>query len=165
MKIVPWRDSQDLSYVTSIIDSFDFDATLKAQLLANLRRELRELGGNRTVLVARSAGQWVGTLQVLWREADQDPTLANGADTAHLHGLWVAVPHQRRGHARGLISHAEAMVAAAGFTTLTLGVDGDNPGARRLYESMRYAEFRREPGRTPDAPLILMRKPLPLTKP
>jgi RimJ/RimL family protein N-acetyltransferase len=61
-------------------------------------------------------------------------------------GMFVVASHRRRGHARALV---EAAIAHArgwpGVSELQLSVSETTPGARRLYESLGFVAWGREP--------------------
>jgi ribosomal protein S18 acetylase RimI-like enzyme len=66
-----------------------------------------------------------------------------GADSIGI--LWalrVFIPYQNLGIGTRLIVSAESILKAKGFRTSQIGVEKDNPRARRLYERMGYQVIR-----------------------
>jgi GNAT superfamily N-acetyltransferase len=55
--------------------------------------------------------------------------------------LEVVAVLRNRGYGTALIRAAEALVRSRGHARITLGVGVGNPGARRLYERLGYAEW------------------------
>ncbi len=96
--------------------------------------------GRRLICVAEVDGRTVGSVQVLW-DSD-DPELADGRDLAHLSDLVVAAPFRRRGIARQLAEHVEAIARAHGYRVMTLDVDQSAPGTQQLYERWGYVYYR-----------------------
>lgn len=102
----------------------------------------------------------MATGQLVLKNADNDPELADGHRIAHVHNLWVRRDLGGKGFAREMMAALEAQAADLGFELLTLGVDDFNERAWRLYVSLGFEEFKREAGRSPEEQLILMRKPI-----
>jgi ribosomal protein S18 acetylase RimI-like enzyme len=61
-----------------------------------------------------------------------------GDRTAVLIAAFVAQALRGRGIGTELMRRAEETVCSRGFTTIVLGVEDSNPGARRLYERLGY---------------------------
>ena len=99
-------------------------------------------------------------VQLIIKNADNDPDLADGNQIAHIHDLRVRSDLQGKGFGKALIKHLEVESYLRGIKLLTLGVDSWNSRAIRFYENLGYAKFKEEPGRTEDEICYFMRKPL-----
>jgi GNAT superfamily N-acetyltransferase len=98
-----------------------------------------------TVIGAEVDGALVGKLELFlgWKSISQRFGLIR---------RFVVHPDWRgRGVGHRLLAAAEEEARRAGCAFLELSVDEENPGARRLYDSIGFAEDRRE---------IILRKPL-----
>lgn len=114
--------------------------------------------GARCLLVARSGGRIVGTVQLV---LDMPP---NGAHRADLVKLLVHPAHRRHGIARRLMEAAHAQARAAGRTLLVLDTVSGSP-AEGLYRSLGYQRCGQIPGyarstRGTMEPTTVMYKPL-----
>ncbi|WP_395822632.1 GNAT family N-acetyltransferase [Collimonas sp.] len=89
------------------------------------------VSGGRRLLVARVAGQVVGTVQVLLA------TPANGSHRAEISKLLVHPDARRQGVARSLMQQAEAVARAEGRSLLTLDTRTGDAG-ESLYRSLGY---------------------------
>jgi GNAT superfamily N-acetyltransferase len=98
-----------------------------------------------TVIAAEVDGELIGKLELFlaWKSAH--------ARFGVIRRFVVAPEWRGRGVGHRLLAAAEEEARRAGCTFLELSVDEDNPGARRLYAGIGYAEDRRE---------IILRKPL-----
>jgi ribosomal protein S18 acetylase RimI-like enzyme len=90
--------------------------------------------GDGLFLLAHRAGQIVGHSMVL-RQSKYAEVRAD-VDPVEINGLHAYAPNQGVGTA--LIAAAEAAAVEWGRPVIGLGVDLDNPGARRLYERLGY---------------------------
>ena len=95
-------------------------------------------GGERVLLVARQAGELVGTVQLVLEHR------ANGRHRAEVSKLLVHPEARRLGVARGLMLALEALARARGRSLLLLDTrTGD--AAERLYLSLGYQLFGQVP--------------------
>lgn len=67
----------------------------------------------------------------------------SAADEGEILNLGVAAAHRRHGIGRELVERALAELAARGARTVYLEVRASNSAARRLYESLGFAEVGR----------------------
>jgi ribosomal protein S18 acetylase RimI-like enzyme len=146
--------------LAAILEPFNIDEDCRDAALGNFREEISEIGDNRIILVGEIAGNPAATGQLVLKNADNDPELADGRRIAHVHRLWVRKDLQRRGLAKAMMRRLEEKAGALGYQTLTVGVDDYNTAAIALYRALGYAEFKREEGRSHGEQLLLMRKML-----
>lgn len=144
----------DIAY--SILSSEKDHRNSKERLL----RELDELGNNRDFFVKIKNKKPLAMIQLIYRNADNDPELANGTNIAHIHDLEVRKEMQNQGIGREVVKFIELYAKEHKITILTLGVDSFNIIAIKLYESMGYIKFKEEEGRTADEKLYLLKKEL-----
>jgi ribosomal protein S18 acetylase RimI-like enzyme len=147
-----------LDFIEEILGTFVFDDAHRDIVLGNFRGEIGEIGSNRIIFVGRIDGRAAATGQLVLKNADNDPELADGHRIAHVHNVWVRKDLGGRGLARAMMATLEARAAELGFELLTLGVDDFNERAWRLYKYLGFEEFKREVGRSAEEQLILMRK-------
>lgn len=114
--------------------------------------------GKRVVLLARHEGDVVGTVQVVWENADEEPAL-QAPGNAVIHHLRTRPGFEGRGIGRRLIEDAEHRARRRGMARVALGVEPDNARAVRLYQSLGYEEFYRYRGEDDEA-ILGMRKAL-----
>ncbi len=98
--------------------------------------------GQRTILLAKAGDAIVGTVQVVWENVDEEPTL-QAPQAAVIYHLRTHPDHQGKGIGKQLIDAAEQLVMTRGKTRVTLGVEPENTRARRLYQKWGYSEFHR----------------------
>lgn len=65
--------------------------------------------------------------------------------TAELKRIWTDRRHRRRGHARALVAHLEAEIAARGYSRIYLTTGDRQPEAEALYLSMGYTRLAEPP--------------------
>ncbi|MEV0719805.1 GNAT family N-acetyltransferase [Asanoa sp. NPDC050611] len=122
-------------------DQLDDLAALLGQrqfFASKLAAQARALG---VLLVGRLDGAAVGNVWVSFSpapEAEVNEFLPGVPMLVHLEVLSV---FRNRGLGTSLIRAAEDLVRARGHARISLGVGIDNPGARRLYERLGYAEW------------------------
>lgn len=89
------------------------------------------------VLVAEIDG---GVAAVLWAEIAnrRQSDLAQPRRRLHVHQLVVAEPARRRGLARALLGHLEALAAREGFDGVTLDTRAENAAARLAFRRLGY---------------------------
>ncbi len=151
--------ASDLRYFVEIL-SEDLDADELTDARNTVTREFLEIGSNRDIYILFQESAPLAVVQVILNHADDDPDLADGRTTAHIHHLRVRKQHRRLGIGRQLMSDIESRYREHGFRQLTLGVDNWNDPAIRFYNSLGYRVFKTEAGRTPDEIVFYMRKEL-----
>ena len=100
----------------------------------SFRRFIRS--GGASLRVVRADGEVAGYALVLFR---------SNALVARLYSLAVGKDHQGQGIGSALIEDAERIARERGAARLRLEVREDNPGARRLYESLGFRLIGRRP--------------------
>jgi ribosomal protein S18 acetylase RimI-like enzyme len=75
------------------------------------------------------------------------PELADGIRRAYIYGFRVQAAYQGRGVGTRMMQAAEGDLLQRGYQLVTLNVNRDNPGARRLYERLGYRVVAAEEGR------------------
>jgi mycothiol synthase len=80
-------------------------------------------------------GSIAGTCHAMFALDDRNP---DGQPRAWISNLTVDPAHRNRGLARHLLAAAIADLRARGATSITLGVDADNPAPFRLYQSVGF---------------------------
>lgn len=145
----------------SILDS-DFleDNEEKSILLKHLEEELKEVNNNRNIYLVYQKKKPIAYAQLILKNADNNPSLANGVDLAHLHNLRVHKEKRGQGIGKVTVQFLEKEAKKLGFKTLTLGVDHWNSVAIQLYKNLSYQIFRKEEGRFQGEKLLLMKKKL-----
>jgi len=63
------------------------------------------------------------------------------ADTAELKRIWTDSRHRRQGHAKKLLAHLEAEIAARGYRRIYLTTGDRQPEAEALYSSTGYTRL------------------------
>lgn len=142
----------DAKYIAEIYRG-EIDAEAE-RVFKDVSKELEELGGNRVVFIAFDADRPIGTVQLVLKRADNDPSLANGVTIAHIHHLRVVKDLQKTGLGRNIMDHAENYARQHGFQRLTLGVDDLNTNAIGFYEHLGYKIFKKTEGKTPTEKLF-----------
>ena len=160
IEFVEIDDSSAVEAMLAIWASFPHTAEAVAGKKQQLLKELSESGDNRRLFLGRVDGEAVAMIQIVLKNADNDPDLADGKTVAHLHNLQVRADLQRQGIGTQMMALAEEEARKMGKATITLGVDDTNPGAIRLYRKLGYVNFKTEPGRMPDEKCLLMKKAL-----
>ena len=147
-------------FMFSILESFDFPKEKRDIVTRNFDRELAEIGTNRVVFLGLRDHLPMSVVQLVMQNVDNNPELANGTDTAHVHNLWVRKDQHRQGLAESIMRYCENFAFSKGIKFLTLGVDNSNQPAISLYEKLGYLKFAEEPGRTANEKFFLMKKTL-----
>lgn len=105
-----------------------------------LRRYFDEQRQNvQSGLVATFNGSLVAQIWIRHRHLDRG--IADGLRAAYLHTLIVAPSFRRLGIAEALTRAASGEAEARGADVLTIGVDGPNAYARRLYEKWGFKAY------------------------
>jgi len=153
-------DIRDVGLLLSIVETYSYPVEemeiIKTQMLA----ELSEAGDNRHMFVGLEDDAVVAFIEIILKNADNDPDLANGREVAHLHNLRVRNDLQGTGIGRQMIAFAEDRARQMGKLSLTLGVDDSHGRAVSLYKQLGYVVFKEVPGRFPDEKGLMMRKQL-----
>jgi ribosomal protein S18 acetylase RimI-like enzyme len=114
--------------------------------------------GRRTILLARRDGVVVGTVQVVWEDAEEEPALLPPG-AAVVHHLGTHPDYRRLGIGRRLMEEAESLARARKVGELTLGVEPENVEAHRLYEKWGFRDFLSYRGQDGE-PIVGMKKRL-----
>ncbi|MFH2049931.1 MAG: GNAT family N-acetyltransferase, partial [bacterium] len=109
-------------------------------------------------LVGYQNDQAVAMIQMILKNVDNDPELADGNQIAHLHNLQVRNEFQNQGFGKEMMVLVERKAKELGKVIITLGVDDTNHKAISIYNNLGYITFKTEPGRTPDEKCLLMKK-------
>lgn len=150
-----------LEKLLSIARSFGGSTDELENISEYLKTEIAEIGDNRLLYFLSSKNEGtIGTAQLILKNADNDPELANNYNMAHVHGLQIDKRFHRKGLGRKLMQYLEDDSKRRGITKLTLGVDGDNIKAISLYKSLQYKKFKECEGRDPGSKLYYMCKEL-----
>lgn len=151
-------DPHDIESVLEVVQSFSGSAEELKNVRDWVSIEFTELGDNRILFILSNDVGVIATSQLILKKADNDDDLANGVDAAHIHALQVKKEYQRQGHASRLMQEVEEYARETGITTLTLGVDGDNPPALKLYDKLGYTLLKEREGRTSKVKLFYLKK-------
>ena len=160
MKIEILNGSDWVQELLGIVSSYRDTIGDLGQQTQLLVAELSENGDNRTFFLGRLESTPVAMVQIIHKNADNDPELANGRNISHVHGLRVHKDFTRRGLAKKMMDFVEDHSRSREQAELTLGVDDWNSPALNLYSSLGYEKFKQEPGRTPEEVLFLLIKEL-----
>ncbi|MDO8515208.1 MAG: GNAT family N-acetyltransferase [bacterium] len=114
--------------------------------------------GKRIILFAEIDKKPVGTVQLILESSNKEH--ADGKDLSHLHHLKTHKKYCRKGIGEALTYKVENIAREKGFKRMTLGVDEDNPYAKKLYEKWGYGLLKIEPGRTKRLKLFILYKDL-----
>lgn len=113
--------------------------------------------GSRTILLARSNGCIIGTVQVVW-DTRTEPAL-HAPGSAIIHHLRTHPRLQGQGVGTQMIGAAEQCASSRGLVRLALAVEPENHRAHRLYTSLGFNEYARFRGQAGE-PLLAMEKRL-----
>ncbi len=124
-----------------------------------VQKEFQEIKtGKRIVLFAEVDKRLVGTIQLIFESSNRQH--ADGKNITHLNHLKVHKDFCRKGIGEALTHKVEEIAKQKGFKRMTVGVDEDNPHAKRLYEKWGYKLLQIEPGRTKKLKLFMLYKDL-----
>lgn len=124
-----------------------------------VEKEFQEIeSGKRIILFAEIDKKPVGTVQLVLESSNKEH--ADGKYIAHMHHLKTHKDFCRRGIGGILTREVEKIAKGKGFKRMTVGVDEDNPYAKRLYEKWGYRLLKIEPGRTKRLKLFILYKDL-----
>jgi len=161
MEIREITDNQEIDSLLALTLTYPYAKDQESLLREQLFRELSEIGDNRYIFAGSEDGVLVAMIQLVIKNADNDPDLANSRDVAHVHALWVRHDRQGQGIGRQMMAYLEDKARQMGKRVLTLGVDDINARAIRLYEGIGYEVIKAVDGRTPEEKCLIMIKPLP----
>lgn len=126
----------------------------RSRIRRNVKSDFQEAqAGRRLILGAWSGDHIVGTVQLVW--ADAEPT--GERPTALIHHARVHPDSQRRGIGTALMDAAEAEARKQGFAMLKLDVEPSNEPAVRFYERRGYQRISKHLGEEGET-LLSMRK-------
>ena len=160
MRINEITDTCDIDSLLSIVETYSKTTEQLKLSKKQLLEELSEAGDNRLIFVGLKDDVIVAMIQIILKNADNDPDLANGKDIAHVHNLQVRNDLQGKGIGQQMMAFAENKARQMGKTLLTLGVDDYNERAIYFYKKLGYEVFKEEPGRLPKEKCLVMRKSL-----
>jgi ribosomal protein S18 acetylase RimI-like enzyme len=144
----------------SIVETYQKTAEQLEASRKQLLKEISELGDNRLIFVGREDDVIVAMIQIILKNADNDPDYANGKEIAHVHNLQVRNDRQGEGFGCDMMDFIEDKAREMGKRILTLGVDGVNERAINLYKRLGYEVFKEGPGQFPGETGYSMRKKL-----
>ncbi|MEA9356999.1 GNAT family N-acetyltransferase [Bacteriovorax sp. PP10] len=159
LKITSSINPNDIHKVMSIVATFGANAENIIKIRDYIKNELKELADNRILYLLEDI-EPVAMVQLILKNADNRPELANGKEIAHIHALQVSKTHHRQGYGLKLMQLLELEAIARGVKTLTLGVDSDNEKALNLYKKLNYSLMKTLEGRTPEVQLHYLQKRL-----
>jgi ribosomal protein S18 acetylase RimI-like enzyme len=159
-KFISSIDKNDLEKAMRIVVTFGANEENLIKIKAYIANEFCELGDNRNLYFLEKDNEIVGMVQLILKNADGDPELANGKDIVHVHALQISKHHHRKGYGYHLMQLLEKEAKSQGILKLTLGVDGDNEKALGLYSKLGYSILKETEGRTSGDKLFYMQKNL-----
>jgi len=160
MKITEVTDLNDVDILIDIALTYPKTPEQSLAVKKQLLKELSEAGDNRLIFVGYQDDQAVAMIQLILKNADNDPEYANGKTIAHIHNLQVRCGLQNQGIGKKMMAFSENKLKELGKNVITLGVDDTNIKAISLYKKIGYHTFKIEPGRTPDEKCYVMKKEL-----
>ncbi|MBN1211548.1 MAG: GNAT family N-acetyltransferase [candidate division Zixibacteria bacterium] len=160
MRIIEITESKDLDLMLSIVKTYPRTDKEMESTEKQLNKELSEAGGNRHLYVGYKNDICVAMIQLILKNADNDPDLADSKKIAHVHNLQVRQDLQGNGIGRTMMDFIEDKAREMGIKVLTLGVDDVNKRAIKMYKNRGYETFKTEPGRYPGEFGYCMKKTL-----
>ena len=148
----------DIEKAMKIVATFGANEESLTKIKAHILSELRELGENRILYFLENDAETFGMVQLIMKNANGDPELANGKDVMHVHALQISKHQHRKGYAYRLMQLLEQDAKRRNVSKLTLGVDADNEKALSLYKKLNYTILKEVEGRTPEEKLYYMQK-------
>ena len=158
MRIIEITDEHEIETLLSIVETYPYTAGEMEAIRIQMQGELSEAGNNRHMFIGIEYDAAVAFIEIILKNADNDPDLANGEDIAHVHNLRVRRELQGKGIGRQIMAFAEDMARQMGKLSLTLGVDDSHERTINLYKKLGYVVFKEEPGRFPEEKCLIMRK-------
>lgn len=160
MKIIELTNLNEVDVLIEIASTYPKTQEELLAIKKELQKDLSEAGDNRHIYVCYDNDVCVAMIQLILKNADNDPEYANGKDIAHVHNLQVRKDRQSECIGKLIMDYIENKAKEMGKKVLTLGVDGDNDRAIKLYKNRNYEIFRKDKGRTPDEWGYAMKKEL-----
>lgn len=160
MRINKIANTCEIDSLLSIVETYSKTTEQLKLSKKQLLEELSETGDNRLIFVGLKDDVIVAMIQIILKNADNNPDLANGKDIAHVHNLQVRNDLQGQGIGQEMMAFAEDKARQMGNKILTLGVDDWNERAINFYKKLGYEVFKEAPGRSPEETCSLMRKSL-----
>jgi len=157
------KEKSDLQYCLEIIKSDSQGESHFEASKMEMEKEFEELGDNRIVFIAFEGSQPIACAQLLLKNADNDPELADGSTTAHVHNLRVLRHRRRQGIGERMMQHIEKTALLMGLEKLTLGVDDYNESALALYRKLNYTLLKETQGQTPEEKCFYLIKVLSIS--
>ncbi|MFH2048892.1 MAG: GNAT family N-acetyltransferase, partial [bacterium] len=96
-------DLNDVDILVEIASSYPKTKEEMLSVKKQLLRELGEAGDNRHIFVGYQNEQAVAMVQLILKNADNDPELADGNQIAHLHNLQVRNEFQNQGFGKEMM--------------------------------------------------------------
>ena len=152
--------SNDIESMLTIALSNTESSDQMENIRHQLQTELSEIGDNRLMFGGVIDESLVAMVQIILKNADNDPEQADGDQIASIHNLQVKVEHQRQGIGQQMMRYVESIAIDIGKSVLTLGVDDTNSGAILLYHKLGYKQFKAVPGRVPEETCLILSKKL-----
>ena len=103
-------------------------------------RCINQQEGDVTYLVAWLEDLPVGHTLIEWNGPDVEPMASQLLSCPEIEDLFVVPKYRRMGVGSLMLDHAESLALQRGYIQIGLGVDIDNPRARRLYERRGYKD-------------------------
>jgi ribosomal protein S18 acetylase RimI-like enzyme len=101
--------------------------------------------GKRAILVAEVGDRVIGQLFINYHSTWRNTFFGHHA--GYLHSFRVKPEYRSQGVGRNLICKAESLLKQRGFKRTVISVAESNEAALRLYRSLGYDLYRRDPGR------------------
>jgi len=158
MEIKELTSAQDINEIIDIYKTYNPSNEELEEAAKALREDFNEIGNNRVSFIAYDKNVAIGSVQLILKNADNDPDLANGKTIAHIHNLRVRKDAQGKGFGSLLTQHVEKYARDAGFKKITLGVDNWNENAIRFYKNLGYLSLKEAEGRTNDEKVFYLYK-------
>jgi len=160
MEFKELEDVKNVDSLLSIVKSYSRTTEQLKPARKQLQQELSEANDNRLIIAGFNDDTIVAMIQLVLKNADNNPDLANGNDIAHIHNLQVRNDLQSQGIGRKMMAFTESKARQLGKKVLTLGVDDRNKRAIKFYDKLGYEVFGEVEGHVPEELCYLMRKML-----
>ncbi len=160
LKIKRSDEPRNIDKVMSVVATFGGGPKDLIAIREYLLTELKEVEENRLLYLLEDHSRTIGMVQLILKNADNDPELANGKTVAHIHSLQVSKDLHRQGFGILIMQQLEEEAQNLGLTRLTLGVDADNEKAVHLYKKLGYSLLKEVEGRSPAIKLFYLQKEL-----
>lgn len=127
LKLLPVERLDELNAIYDMSRFENFQKTREKNLRS--RREI--------CVVAEEEGKFVGEISIMTKNSNI-PVAVIPNKRMYLFGLRVLPEWRNKGIGTALLQYAISMSARRGIFEFTIGVETDNPDARRLYEKMGF---------------------------